>query len=154
VRFLTSDYLFNTPSGTPTVYFGVMTAFFGALFLLSAFLYWRRAKLAGENPVLRRFVRRVAKAGMWTSGIGLFLALMRYLEIPYLSMPIWLDLLVLSMIAIVGYFVYDLSERYPIAVWRLQEAHVERRYRPAPRSRSEPQRVRPRPKVRGKGRRR
>src|SRR5205807_1913615 len=131
--------------------FHAMTVFFGVLFVASALAYWRRAKLASDNPVARRMIPRAAKAGMWTAAIGLFLALMRYMQIDYVAMPIWLLLLFLSMIFIVGYFVYELSERYPLAVWRLQESNLERRYRPAPRPPREPQRVRP--KVRGKRRR-
>jgi hypothetical protein len=88
---------------------------------------------------------------MWLAGIGLFLALMRYLEIDYLAFPVWMDLLVLTMIGVVGYFVYEISEWYPLAVWQLQESQLERRYRPPPRRRMEPQPVRPR--VRGKRRR-
>jgi hypothetical protein len=66
-------------------------------------------------------------------------------------MPILMYLLLLSMIAVVAYFVYDLSERYPLAMWKLLESHVERQYRPAPKPRREPQRQRP--AVRGKRRR-
>jgi hypothetical protein len=152
VKFFTADYFFQNPPPAPSAYFTVLTVGFAVLFLGSAFAYWRRAKLARENPVLRRFIRRVAKTGMWTAGIGLWLALMRYAQMPYLSPRILMYLLLLSMIGIVGYFVYDFSERYPIAVYKLQESHLARRYRPAARPRPEPQRVRPR--VRGKQRRR
>jgi hypothetical protein len=151
VTILSGDYLFNTPTTTPSVYYGVLTACFGVLFLASAFAYWRRAKLAPDNPVLRRFIRRAAKAGMWGGGLGLFLALMRYLEIDYIGIPFWTLLLLIGMILTAAYFVYDWSERYPIAVWHLQESSLQRRYRPVARLRPEPQRVRP--KVRGKRRR-
>lgn len=151
MRLLTGDYLFNTPLDNPSRYFLALTIGFGVLFLVSVFVYFRRAKLAPQNPVFRRVLRRASRAGMWTSGFGLFLALMRYASIDYLAMPLWMLVLVLVMIAIVGYFVYDLSERYPLAVHRLQESHAERQFRPTNRQRSEPQR--PRPKVRGKRRR-
>ena len=144
------NYMFNTPSDSSTV-FAILIAGFGLLFLVSAFAYWRRAKLARNNPPLKTRIRRMAAAGMWCAGIGLFLALMRYLQIDYVSMPILTYLLLLTIVAVVAYFVYDFSERYPLAVWRLEEASLERRYRPAARPRVEPQR--PRPKVRGKRRR-
>lgn len=145
------DYLFQSPTTPASTAYGILTAGFILLFLVSAVAYFRRSRLARENPVLRRLIRRVATVGMWSAGIGIFLALMRYAQVLYLSMPIFMDLLFLWMIGEVAYFVYDLSERYPLAVWRLQESHVERRYRPTARSRAEPQR--PRPKIRGKGRR-
>jgi hypothetical protein len=147
---LSSDYLFQTPP-TPGPFFTVFTAGLVVLFLISAFAYGRRGRLARNNPVLRRFIRRTAQAGMWTSAIAFVLALTRYAQIPYLSMPILLYLALLLMVGIVAYFVYDLSERYPMAVWKLQESEVERRYRPAARPRPEPQK--PRPKDRGKRRR-
>lgn len=150
-RLLSPDYLFQTPPGDPTTGFGVLTALFVVLLVASAALYFRRGRLAPDNPAMRRMFRRIAKAGMWCAAIGLFLALMRYAQVPYFSMPILLYLFLLGVICVVGYFVYEFSERYPIAVWRLQESHVQRQYRPAARPVREPQRVRP--KVRGKRRR-
>jgi hypothetical protein len=61
-------------------------------------------------------------------------------------------LLILVMIYLVGYYIYDLSERYPIAVYRLQESVNMRRYRPA----AAPNRESKRPRssnVRGKRKR-
>lgn len=153
MKFLSGNYLFQTPSGTPSVYFGVLTAVFVVIFLASAFVYWRRGKLARENPVLRRFLRRMSKVGMWMSAIALFFALMRYVEFPYLSMPFLLDLVVLGMVLCVGYFVYDRSERYPLAVWNMRQSHLERRFRPAARPRAVQQPARPN-RPRGKQRRR
>lgn len=151
-RLLSPDYLFQTPPGDPTTGFGVLTAAFVVLFLGSALVYWRRGKLAPDNPALRRMIRRMAQAGMWLSGLALFLALMRYTQVPYFSMPILLYLLLLGMVVTAGYFVYEFSERYPLQVWRLQESHAQRQYRPSARPAREPQRIRP--KVRGKQRRR
>jgi hypothetical protein len=151
-HLLTGDYLFNSPLTPPSIGFDILTAGFVVIFLFSAFAYWRRSKLARDNPALRRLIRRASKAGMWTGGIGIFLAAMRYADnVPYFSMPIWIYLLLLSMIAIVGYFVYDLSERYPLAVYELHAREFERRYRSGPKPAREPQK--PRPRVRGKRRR-
>lgn len=137
----------------PPTAFGVMTGTFAAIFVIGAFAYWRRAKLAPTNPILRRFIRRAAKAAMWGSGIALFFCAMRYLQIDYVDMPFWLYLTVLGMVLTAGYFVYDRSERYPQAVWQLQQNHAERKYRPVARQR--PERVRPQrsTNVRGKRRR-
>lgn len=151
MKIFDSNYLFTTPLESPTLAFHLLTAAFALAFILSAILWLRRAKFAPQNPALRRFLRRVAVTGMWTSGIGLFLALCRYLQVDYIGMRIWMYLLFLYIIGEVGFFVYDYSERYPVAVWRLQEAAHERRYRTPVRQRNEPQR--PRTKVRGKRRR-
>ena len=150
-KLVDGDYLFQTPPLAPSGFFVALTIGFGVLLIACALIYWRRAKLAPENPVLRRMIRRVSKAGMWYAVTGLIIALFRFAEIPYVSMPVWMYLLLLCMIGSAAYYTYDLSERYPLAVWKLQESHAERRYRPAARSRPEPQR--PRPKVRGKRRR-
>lgn len=136
----------------PPAAFGVMTGAFAVIFLISIIAYWRRVKLAPNNPILRRFIRRVSKAGMWASGIALFFCAMRYLQIDYFDMPIWLYLTVIGMILLVGYFVYERSERYPLALWQLHQSHAERKYRPAVRQRVEPVRQRS-TNVRGKRRR-
>lgn len=151
MNLLSGDYLFNTPVETPSVYFGILTAGFGVLFVAGALAYWRRAKLSRDNPIQRRFIRRVAKSAMWIGVIGLFFAIMRYIQFPYLGDPFWLLLVLIGAIGIVGYFVYDRSERYPSAVWQLQQNTMARRYRPIVKPRPEPQRVRP--KERGKRRR-
>jgi len=150
VHFISGDYLVGTPTDNPSNFFLALTIGFVILFIVSAFVYWRRAKLVPENPVKRRFVRRLAEAGLWTAGIGLFLAAMRFAQVDYVAWPLWMYLLLCTMIGIVAYFVYDASERYPLAVWRLQESNLERRYRPMSKPRPEPQR--PRPKNRGKRR--
>jgi hypothetical protein len=150
-KILTGDYLFQTPSGEPSPYFTALTVGFALLFLVCVFLYFRRNRLAGNKPPLTRFYRRVAKTGMWIAGIGLFLALMRYVQFPFLGMPVLMYVLLLSMIGIAGYFVYDWSERYPLALQRVEEGHVQRRYRSTPRQRvARP--IRPRT-TRGKRRR-
>lgn len=143
MKVFDGNYLFSTPVYAPSVYFAVLTGSFVVLLLASIFVNWRRAKLVPDNPVLRRFVRRVARAGIWIACFGLFFALMRYGGIDYLAPPIWMYLVILAGIATVGYFVYDWSERYPMAVYRLQRSHEARRYRPAARPKAEPQRVRP-----------
>lgn len=146
--------MFSSPVDNPPTAYIIVPILFAIIFLASAFAYWRRAKLAPQNPVARRYIRRVAKAGMWTSVIGLVLVGARYVQFDYLDMPFWMYLLVLAMILTAAYFVYDRSERYPLAVWRLQEADAQRRYRPAASKPREPQRARQRPeRLRGKRKR-
>jgi hypothetical protein len=151
-HLLTGDYLTSSPDTTPSFGFALLTAFFVVVLLTSIVAYWRRAKLARENPAMRRRIRQLSQAGMWTGGTGVFLAIMRYLQIPYIDAPLLLYILILIMIAVVAYFVYDFSERYPVAVYQLEESRLERRYRRAARPVTEPRR--PKPKVRGKGKRR
>ena len=58
------------------------------------------------------------------------------MQLDYVDEPIWMLLLLLSMIALVGYYVYDYSERYPVAAWRLQTSAAQREFRAAPRRRT------------------
>ena len=148
MKLLDGNYLFSTPIQAPLRFFGVMTGLMVVLFLAAAFAYWRRSKLVPNNPVGRRFIRRAATAAMYWSGIALFFALMRYGGVDYLAPPIWMYLVILGMIATVAYFVYDWSEKFPLAVWQLQQSHQQRRFRPVVKGRPEPQRVRA--KQRGK----
>jgi hypothetical protein len=154
-QLLSGNYLFNPPDSTqaPSKYFLALTIGFGVLFVVSALVWWRRAKLAPENPVRRRLIRRAAKTGMWMAAIGLFLAVMRYVGFDDLDDPILMLLLIFAMIIAVGYFIYELSERYPLAIYHLQQSHVQRQFRPASVPRSEPQRPRPTNRPRGKRRR-
>jgi hypothetical protein len=154
VNLFSPDFMFSSPLESPPTAYVLVPIVFGIILVASALAYWRRAKLAPQNPVARRFIRRVAKAGMWTSGIGLALAAARYVQFDYVDMPIWMYLLVLAMVIVAAYYVYDRSERYPLAVWRLQEADAQRRYRPTASRAREPQHARQRPdRLRGKRRR-
>jgi hypothetical protein len=151
-QLLNGDYLFSLPPGDPNSWYIVLPIGFGILLLASLFLYYRRTTLAPVNPVLRRIFRRMAQSGMWIAGMGLGLALARYVQFDYLDLPIWMLVLVLGSIVSVGYYVYEFSERYPLAMWKLEESQVARRYHAAPKRRGETQPVKPR--VRGKQRRR
>jgi hypothetical protein len=156
VNLFSWNFMTTSPTDNPPTAYIIVPIAFAIIFLASAFAYWRRGKLAPQNPVARRFIRRVAKAGMWTSVIGLLLAAARYVQFDYVDIPLWMYLLVLTMVITAAYFVYDRSERYPLAVWRLQEADAQRRYRPAAGKAREPQRAaaRQRPeRLRGKRRR-
>jgi len=149
--FLKPDWLFQTPMTMPGYRFGVLTAALGLLLVLGLGAYLRRGKLGGDNPAFRRLIRRISKVAMWIAVIGLFLALMRYLSVPYLGIPILMYLLLLTMVLFVGYFVYELSERYPLASWKLEESHAGRRYRPTQKQRPAARPVKSR--ARGKRRR-
>jgi uncharacterized membrane protein len=151
VRLLSGDYLFSDQTTTPSGYFTALTVFFGLLLVASIVVYWRRGRLAPKNPPLVRILRQASKSGMWIAVIGLFFALMRYTQVEYLSKPIYMLLVIFAMIFTAGYFVYEWSERYPVATYQLEQARLQRRFVPAGKPRSEPQR--PRPKVRGKRRR-
>ncbi|HCG03077.1 MAG TPA: hypothetical protein DEV93_21375 [Chloroflexi bacterium] len=148
MKIFDGNYLFSTPLYAPSAYFDILTGAFVVMFLASAFLYWRRSKLAGENAVLRRFIRRASKSAMTWAIIGLIFALFRYGGIDYLAPPIWMYLVLLGIVISIGWYVYDYSEHYPVAVWQLEQSHLERRFRPVSKPRPEPQRVRP--KQRGK----
>lgn len=132
--------------------FDVMTGALVAIFLVSLIFYLRRGKLARDNPVLRRFIRRVSQAFLWISGVGIVLAIMRYLIVPYIDMPLWLYLDWLVLIGITGYFVYERSERYPLALWQYRQSVLQRRYRPERRRPAQPAAPR-RPGPRGKRKR-
>ena len=150
MRLLSGDYLFHDQTAF-SGYFIALTVFFGLLLVASIVVYWRRGKIAPKNPPLVRILRQASKAGMWFAVIALFFCLMRYTQFPYLSKPIFMLLVIFGMIFTTGYFVYEVSERYPLAHYQLNQARLQRRFVPAGKGRSEPQR--PRPKVRGKRRR-
>ncbi|HZS94337.1 MAG TPA: hypothetical protein VFA78_06050 [Chloroflexota bacterium] len=138
MRLLSGKYLFANYTTPPSWPYAVLTGFLVLLLLASVFVYWRRAKLVPDNPPLRRAVRGMAEGGMWIAGTGLFLALMRYLEIPYIDMPVLMLVLAFIAIFVIAYWVYDLSERYPLQRWQYETNQVQQRYRPQARRREEP----------------
>lgn len=147
-------YLSDDPSGTPSAFFAVLTAFFALLMIASIIAYVRRRKLSRGITPRRHLIRNVAKAGMWISGTGLFLAIMRYVNFQYLDARWLMYALGLITIAYVGYVTFYLSERYSGAVRHFQQAELDRRYRATAKRKPAATPVQSRPAVmRGKRRR-
>lgn len=65
---------------------------------------------------------------MTIGGIGLFLLLMRYLGVPYISMRFLLYLTTLSAVGFVGFLLYYFQKRYPARVAAVRAEEVRRRY--------------------------
>jgi hypothetical protein len=113
------DYLTTVPG--PNEVFGpfavIYLIIFGAGFLISLVVYNNWAKRWIADPVLHKMAKRWAGIGLAIFTLGLFVFLIRWLQInPFdLGMRIWLWLSLVALIAFVGYIVYDYRRNYPIA---------------------------------------
>jgi len=123
-----SRYL--TGTGIPGIFYDIHTALLGLLFVVCLFAYLRRRPLSRGITPRRHLIRMTSQAGMWIAIIGLFLALMRYLEITYLDMRFYSYLVILGAIAYCAYLAYVLSERFPLSMYQFEQATSGSRYRP------------------------
>lgn len=133
-----SRYLTYDPNGIPGVFFGIYTGLLAVGMLLSIYTYLKRRPLSQGVTPRRHLLRNTAQSFMWICGLGLFLALMRYLQVLYLDLRIFSYLLVLGAIAYCGYLTFYLSERYPISLYHFQQTEVDRRYRIMAKRRAQP----------------
>lgn len=124
-----SGYMGSTNGSFPGVFFDIYTGLLVAGLVASIYCYLRRRPLSRGVTPRRHLLRTVAQGGMYLFTIGLFLALMRYFQIPYLDMRILSYLLVLAAIGYAGYLTYYLSERYQLALYRFEHHEADRRYR-------------------------
>lgn len=131
-------YLTDSPSGLPGVFFDVYTGLLVLILLVSIYVYIRRRPLSRGVTPRRHLFRRVSQAGIWLSASGLFLALMRYLQVLYLDIRILSYLLILAAIGYCGYVAYYLSERYPVQLYQFEQVESDRRYRIASPKRRQP----------------
>lgn len=124
-------YLTDNPSGYPGVFFDIFTGLLVVVMAVSIYVYIRRRKLAGGVTPKRHLYRNVAQAGMWFSGTGLFLAAMRYIQMPYLGMRLLTYVWLIALVIYAGYLTNYLSEHYPVAMSRFQEGVLDKKYRSA-----------------------
>lgn len=123
-------------AGEVLSFYSVAVSFiFAVVFVASGFYSARPgAKPFGER-YSRRFIRRSASLLGWISGVGLFLLLIRYLQINPLGLglPIWTLLVLIALVAaIVVIVVRAASDR---EIRRRNQAGHRRSRRPARRAR-------------------
>jgi hypothetical protein len=132
-----SRYLTTDVTEFPGVWFDIYTGLLVALFLGGLFVYLRRRPLSRGLTPRRHFLRNTAQSVMWIAGIGLFFCVMRFIELPYLDFRIFSYIVVLGGIAYLGYLTFFLSERYPSQVHSHRQLEADRRYRTAPKRRTQ-----------------
>ena len=100
--------------------------------LASGYLYFTRRKVFVGNGALIGMVTRLGPYAIAIGLLGLFLLLMRYLGIPYLSIRFLLYLTIVAAVGYVGFIVYYLRVRYPRRVAEVRAFEMRRRYSPQP----------------------
>lgn len=114
---LITTFLSNTVKAAPGTEFGyyyVMIALIAVLFLGSfAFKYLLKYKIKHGDFVFKHIFKRVpAKMVYFSIGL-LFLTLVRYENIPYFAMRLWMYLTLLGLVITIAYYLYKLLKVYP-----------------------------------------
>ena len=111
----------------------------GPLYLVAAFVFviWtiasvviflRRRILFAGNGALIGVVTRFGPYAITVGSIGLFLLLMRYGGVPYISIRFLFYVAMLSAVGFSGFLVYYFQRRYPARLAAVRAEEVRRRY--------------------------
>jgi hypothetical protein len=106
----------------------VAVVFFGVWTIASIAIYVRRRQLFAGNGALIGVVTRLGPYAITIGAVGLFLLLMRYLGIPYISIRFLLYLAALSAFGFVVFLVYYFRQRYPRRLAAVRAEEIRRRY--------------------------
>ena len=106
----------------------VAVVVFGLWTIASVLLYVRRRQLFAGNGALIGMGTRFGPWAILIGGIGLFLLLMRYLGVPYISIRFLLYVTILAAIGYVGFLIYYLRRRYPGRLAAVRAEEQRRRY--------------------------
>lgn len=96
--------------------------------IASIVIYIRRRVLFAGNGALIGVVTRFGPYAITIGVTGLFLLIMRYAGIPYISIRFLLYLTILSAIGFIGFLVYYSQKRYPARVAAVRAEEIRRRY--------------------------
>jgi hypothetical protein len=113
----------------------VYLVLFALGFLAAGACYWRPPRQLAGNGLNRRLTRRFAMLFLWVFGVGLVFFGFRAMGLPFLGIRLWLYVMVLALLAAVGYVVYYLRARYPAERAAYEAQQLKRRYQQAGRRR-------------------
>jgi hypothetical protein len=119
---------FNPFPEPPGILYIVALVAFGLWTIASIAVYLYRRRLFVGNGALIGIVTRFGPYAITIGGIGMFLLVVRFVGIPYISIRF---LVYLTILAAIGYLVflgYYLARRYPRRVAQVRAAEIRRRY--------------------------
>lgn len=130
---LNPAHLFDGNPGPPSPYYWFLVAFFALLSVTGGISYsYLRPGRFKDHALHARIAEVVgmvsASLGLW----GLFLLLMRFLNVGILSARILLYVTLLAALGLIGYFGYFYLRRYPVMLKDYLREEERRRYMPAP----------------------
>ena len=106
----------------------VAVVFFGLWTIASIAIYVRRRQLFAGNGALIGVITRFGPYAITIGVVGLFLLLMRYLSVPYISIRFLLYLTAISALGFVVFLVYYFRQRYPSRLAAIRAEELRRRY--------------------------
>lgn len=113
----------------------VLVAFFVVWTIVAMVLYLFRGRIFARQPALKGMATRFGWYAVSIGWIGLFFLAVRYAQIPYFDMRIFLFLTILLALFFVGFVIYYLRVRYPKRVAEIRAHERRQKYAPEPKRR-------------------
>lgn len=129
-ELLDSGHWFDSFPGPPSQIYLVAVVVFLIWTAASLYVYYFRRKIFAGNGALIGMATRFGPYAIAIGAIGLFLLVVRYAGIPYISIRFLLYVTMLAAIGYLGFLVYYLTRRYPARLAEVRAAEVRRRYAP------------------------
>ncbi len=125
--------------GSPSPYYLILVVFFALLAVAGGVSYsYLRPGRFRDHALHARLAEVVgmvaASLGLW----GLFLLLMRYLNVGILSARILLYLTLLAVLGFAGYLIYFYFKRYPAKLTEYVRGEERKRFLPKPKEKGKP----------------
>lgn len=130
-QLLDLGHWFEAFPGPPGPLYLVLLVFFVVWTVVSLYLYWFRRTVFAGNGALIGIASRYGRYAIAIGLLGLFLLVMRYLGIPYLSIRFLLDLTVLAAAGYVIFLIYYMIARYPRRLAEVRAHDLRRQYAPS-----------------------
>lgn len=127
-KLLQPGHLLNWLPGPPSAFYLLIVAAFLIWTFASSYIYVSRRRLFIGNGASIGMATEFGPYAIAIGGIGLFLLLMRYLGVPYLSIRAILYLNVLVAIGFLGFLAYYVRVRYPARLAKVRSEEMRRRY--------------------------
>lgn len=121
---------FDSFPGPPSQIYLVAAVVFVVWTAVSLGVYYFRRRIFAGNGALIGIATRFGPYAIAIGVIGLFLLVMRYLGIPYISIRFLLYVTILAAVGYLGFLVYYITRRYPARLAEVRAAEIRRRYAP------------------------
>ncbi len=86
----------------------------------------------GDHSYRMATARRVGLSAGIVSAFGLIFVALRFLEIPYLSLRLWVNTITLGAVGLGLFLAYYFVRKYPVSLHAFDERQLRERYLPKP----------------------
>lgn len=121
------------PGPPPAIYWGLAGLYVLALGASAAYYFNIQQRFAGH--LFRVAVARRVGLGAGTlSAFGIIFVALRFWEVPYLSLRLWVYIVTIVAVGLGGFLAYYFLRMYPAALQAFDERILKQRYMPKPKA--------------------